>query len=128
MEMIIKCVKFVSETTKKELSSSPWLTINKKYVVLTVKVKPSKGISVIIYSDHYGEPIFSSLDGFEIISQHIPSNWAPKMDENGIYYLMPKSWMYEEFFEEVEDEKPHAVELFKKEATIIYQEEGWEYE
>jgi hypothetical protein len=126
--MIVKCRRLISYMTKEELDFCSWLTLDKEYVVLELEVDPKSGINIIIHTDDDNEPGRTYLDGFEIVSQHMPSNWAPKMDENGIYYLMPKSWMYEEFFEEVEDEKPHAVELFKKEATIIYQEEGWEYE
>ncbi len=64
------------------------------------------------------------MDGFEILDQNITSNWAAKL-EDGIYYMMPKNWLYEDFLGELEDKEPKAMDLFKTESEIIYHEAGW---
>lgn len=122
--MKLKCNKIISPATGKVLTESPWLHVGGEYIILAIKVTPLGGIKVCFQSDHYNEPMFSTLIGFEVISQHLPSNWTTKMNENNVYYMMPESWMYDDFFEELEDEKPKAIDIFNREAEIIYHEEN----
>lgn len=122
--MIIKCKKIINGITKEELDWSPFLTLEKKYIVLYLQVSLLYGIRAAIVSDDHNCPIFPSLDGFEVISQKIPKNWVIKM-ENNFFSMMPKSWMYPTFFEEAEDGNPSAVALLRKEVALMYQEEGW---
>jgi hypothetical protein len=123
--MKVKCKKILSETTKEDLgNSSPWLTIDKEYIVLMVIVKPNKGVEILIQSDSYHEPILISLDGFEVMDQKMPSNWVTGI-KNNAYYMMPNSWLYDDFFDGLEDQTPKVMALFKTESEIIYREAGW---
>ena len=79
-------------------------------------------MAALIQTEHYNEPAFINLEGFEVISQKIPSHW----EMISIYdasYLMPKSWAYEGFFSDLEDQEPTAIELFLKESQISIAEE-----
>ena len=127
--MLVKCNKIISPTTKKDLGdSSPWLKRDSEYIVLSMSWSSKFGIQILIQSEHYNEPCFVNLDGFEIISQKIPTTWITTTEESDdelIFMMMPKSWsMYENFFEDVENEVREAVLLFNKEAVLIYNEEN----
>ena len=104
--------------------SSPWLTIGKSYVVLAVKFTLKAGVFVLIHSDNYGVPIFINLLGFEVESKLIPPSWDT-VNYYGDIYMMPKSWMYEAFLDEVEERVPEAIDLFYLEAKKMNQQEGF---
>lgn len=121
--MIIKCNKLLSATTKKEMIVSPWVTLNKRYVVLGIEINKNHGIMALIKSDHRNQPIFVDLDGFEIVSQQMSQNWVLKIVDNFYHYFLPKKWAYNDFLSELEDEKPKAMKLFQEETEMMYQEE-----
>ena len=128
--MKVKCRKIISPISKEDLGEqSSWLKRNNEYVVLALAINSKFGMEIYIQTEHHNEPAAFSIEGFEIISQLIPSNWAMISknvgDESFVKYI-PKSWDYEEFFEEIADEKPIALDLFHQEARKIYAEEGIE--
>jgi hypothetical protein len=126
--MRVKCNKIISRATKKDLGDkSPWLTKDKEYLVLAMSWSSKFGMDVCIQTEQYNEPAFIRLEGFEIVSQKIPSSWVTTTQQFGdqtLVYMLPKSWNYETFFEEIEDEKSEAVALFNKEVEQICREEG----
>lgn len=126
--MRIKCNKIFSRVTKKNLGDeSPWLKKNKEYLVLAMSWSSKFGMEVCIQTEQYNEPTFVRLEGFEIVSQKIPSSWITVTQQFGdqiLVQMLPKTWNYETFFEELEDEKSEAVKLFNKEVEQIYSEEG----
>lgn len=123
--MKVKCLKIISATTHEDLGKdSPWLTIGKEYTVLSIAVTPRGGISIYFQSDDRNEPIFSTLLGFEVTSNYLPSNWSVKFNKHNEYYMMPASWMYDSFLEDLEDQEEKAMQLFEAEARVIYEEEN----
>ena len=126
--MLIKCTKIISPVTKEDLGEkSPWLTKGKNYVVFALNISSKCGIEVCIQTDQYNEPRYITLNGFEIISQHIPTSWitlTKQIDDETFIDMLPQSWAYDGFFNELENENHQAIALFNKEAELIYQEEG----
>ncbi|WP_342146126.1 hypothetical protein [Rickettsiella endosymbiont of Aleochara curtula] len=126
--MIVKCNKIISFVTKEDLGDkSPWLAKGNEYVILALDWSNKGGIEAYIQTEHYKEPRFISLNGFEFISQTIPSSWVTKIQELGdekIVTMLPASWSHDGFFEDVENQKLKAIELFNKEIEQIYREEG----
>lgn len=85
------------------------------------------GMQIYIATEQHNEPSFVELDGFEIVSQKIPSSWIMTTQQFGdqtLVFMLPKSWTYDKFFEEIEDQTPEAVTLFNKEVAQMYREEG----
>ncbi len=126
--MRVKCNKILSPDTKKDLGNeSPWLKQDNEYIILAMNVSSKNGIEIYIQSEHYKEPFFVDLDGFEIVNQRMPKSWITviqQKDNHILISMLPKSWSsYKNFFEDLEDENPEAVALFNKEAELIYQEE-----
>lgn len=127
--MRVKCNKILSPDTKKDLGSkSPWLTVGNEYIILAMNVSSKNGLEIYIQSEHYKEPFFVDLDGFEMISQSIPTSWVTiieQREDQTLISMLPKSWsMNKNFFEDLEDEKAETVALFNKEAELIYKEEA----
>jgi hypothetical protein len=125
--MLIKCNKIISPVTKEDLGhKSPWLTKGREYVVLALNFSSKSGIEVCIQTDHYNEPRYIALDGFEILSQCIPSNWVTFTKNIGnetFVDMLPQSWSYDGFFDELEDQNKTAIDVFNIEADIIYHQE-----
>jgi hypothetical protein len=127
--MIIKCNKIISQTTGKDLGDeSSWLKKGDQYLVLALTLSRARGLHVFIQTNHYDEPGFFSLDGFEMISQHIPTAWITHIENianDQVVTMLPESWNYPDFFEEISDENPKAVQLYNQEVEKLYKEEGW---
>ncbi len=74
--MRVKCCRIISHTTKEDLGEqSPWLKKGKEYLVLAMAWSSKFGMQIYIQTEQYNEPRFIDLDGFEIVSQKIPSTW-----------------------------------------------------
>lgn len=127
--MKVKCAKIISPTTKKDLGEqSPWLKRGKEYIVLAMNWSSKFGMQIFIQTEQYNEPRFIFLEGFEVISQKMPASWITTTQEFGdqlIVTMQPKSWLsFNNFFDELDEEKPEAVALFNKEVEQMYREEG----
>lgn len=125
--MKVKCQKVISQTGKDLGESSPWLKVGNEYVVLAIVLVEKSGVQVYIQTEHYDEPHFSSVIGFEFINQNIPSSWVTVFSESygrKVMTCLPASWNYDSFFEDMENQDPKAIELFNKEVEQIYREEG----
>jgi hypothetical protein len=127
--MRVKCNRLISATTKEDLGEeSPWLKKGNEYTVLGMRWSSKFGMRILIQTEHYNEPRFISIDGFEIINQKIPPSWKTQTSKFGdqiIVVMMPESWLnYDNFLDKLENEDSSAVALFNKEAELIYRGEG----
>jgi len=131
----VMCRKIISHTTGEDLGKSdPWLTVGNEYIILAMDYLETEGFQIYIQSENYNEPIFTHIIGFEFVSQKIPSSWITTVSNSygrKVITMLPASWNYDSFFEDIENEEPKAVELFNQEAKKIYEEEdslpGWSY-
>lgn len=126
--MIIQCKKYISQFDKKKLDKISWLTKDNYYIVLALAFSSRYGFRACIQDDK-AEPSFIFIDGFEIITQTRPKSWITTIEQ--VYesldeiIMLPESWDYPDFFEDLDDHEPKAVEFFIKEASKIYNEEVW---
>lgn len=126
--MKVRCRKIFSRTTGEDLGdTSAWLQKDKEYVVLAINYFEASGFDLYIQTEDHHEPRFISMAGFEFISQDKPSSWITVFSESydrKVMMLLPSSWNYESFFEDMENQDPKAIELFNKEVEQMYREEG----
>lgn len=124
--MKIICRKIFSHATGEDLGlKTHALKVGNEYIVLTMSYSKHNGIYIAIETENHSTAKFH-LKGFEFLSDYIPSSWVTDVEEyNGIKYInmIPASWNYESFFDDFEDEEPHAMKLFKEESEKIYREE-----
>ncbi len=100
----------------------PNIVQNKEYLVIALRILLNKGIFVAIEDSFDNLPFFINLQGFEIISQRIPVNWEINLIEGEGFSYMPKSWMLNDFFENLKRRQTEAIHLYDKEMEIISQE------
>ena len=124
--MRVICRKAISRTTGEDLGeSSPWVKVGKEYTVLAINYAETSGFDIYIQTEDYDEPRFICLTGFEILNQTIPSSWITVISDfygKKVVTMLPASWNYDGFFEDLDDQKPEAIALFNKEAELIYKE------
>jgi hypothetical protein len=125
--MKVLCRKIISPTGKDLGDNSPWLKLNNEYIVLTIVFAEKSGLQIYIQTENHDEPRFFSISGFEFINQNIPSSWITKLIEvhgRKVMKMLPASWDYESFLEDMENQDLTAIELFNKEVEKMYREEG----
>lgn len=108
-----------------KIKNNIWIEFGEIYYPLALRISARQGIAAYIQCSKDNSPILTSLSGFEIIDQIIPSSWVKQDMGDDIFYFLPKNWTYPEFFDElIDDELPKAVRIFNEEAVKIYKELG----
>ena len=123
--MKIKCKNIYNECTKEFQDISPWLTIGKEYVVLEAIASASKGLLYRLIGDNTDKsPSVFIATQFEIISDLVPSNWEISIVNKSLIVVGPKAWRHLDFWDSCYDGEPGALEIYKREARIIFEEES----
>ena len=123
--MKVKCVKIINKRTKECETESQWLTIGKEYVVLELETCDSKDTLYRLVGDNENKmpALYDSLQ-FEIVSGKMAKNWEASQVDPGYLVLGPKAWQEPGFWEKCYDHDPESLEIYKREARIIMEEEG----
>lgn len=122
--MKVRCQKIINEHTQKEQETSPWLTIGKEYIVLMIEIHPTKNFYLIVDDSSNQAPGLHDVKQFTVVSHYIPSNWVINPGDLEIVTIGPKVWQEPTFWENCYDGDPKALEIYKREARIIYEEEA----
>lgn len=125
--MRVLCRKIISPSGKDLGKNSPWLKVGNEYIVLAIIFAENSGLQIYIQTEDQDEPHFFSLTGFEFINQKIPSSWITKTTETygrKIMTMLPASWNYESFFEDIENQELKTIELFNQEVEKMHTEES----
>jgi hypothetical protein len=122
--MKIKCKQIINEQTQQSQDTSPWLTLGKEYVVLAIEVYKSKNLYLLVDDSSNQSPGLHDAKQFEVLSHTIPSNWIVNPGELELVTIGPKAWSEPGFWEDCYDHDPKALEIYKREARIIMEEEG----
>lgn len=121
--MKVRCKKIYNEHTKEYEESSSWLTVGKEYVVLAVEVRQDK-VLFLVASDSNKQPVLQNAIQFEVLNKNIPSNWKIAPEGLALFTIEPAAWQVPGFWEDCHNHEPKALEIYKREARIIYEEEG----
>jgi len=121
--MRIKCVTMIDEATQEKKNISHSLTIGKEYIVLAITMYPAKNYFQLVGDNENKSPTLHNAKQFEITSSRIPSNWQINADNFAIA-LAPKGWEESGFWEKCFGGDEPALEIYKREVKIIYEEEG----
>jgi hypothetical protein len=122
--MKVKCIKIYNEHTKEHQATSPWLTIGKEYIVLAIEVYSNKTLYLIIGDNSNKSPTLHHAEQFEIVSTKMPKNWKISLATLPLFVIGPEDWCKTGFWEDCYDGDPRALEIYKREARIIFEEEG----
>ena len=120
--MQVKCKNIYNEQEKEFKYKSPYLTINKEYIVFEILISFEKRILYRIACDNDGAPALFNAAQFDITSNSIPSTWKIYSLPNGGLILRLEPWAKENFWDEVFDQNRQALEIYKQEASKILNE------
>lgn len=122
--MKVKCQQIINEHTQQRQETSEWLTIGKEYIVLAVEVYPTKNLYLLVDDSSNKVPGLHDAKQFQVLSSYIPSNWVVNPGDLEILSIGPKVWQEPTFWENCYDGDSSALEIYKREASIIYEEEN----
>ncbi len=121
--MKVRCQQIINEHTQQQQDTSPWLTVGKEYIVLAIEVYPTKNLYLLVDDSSNQAPHLHNAKQFQVVTHHIPSNWIVNSGDLEIVTIGPKAWQASSFWEECYDGDLKALEIYKREASIIYEEE-----
>lgn len=123
--MKVKYIGVYDSNKESQQISSERLTIGKEYVVIELLSSVRKGISYRLVGDNQdGSPAVFPATEFEIISNSVATNWALTIKKNGLIVNGPVPWREPEFWEKCYDGDSAALEIYKREARVIMEEEN----
>jgi hypothetical protein len=122
--MRVKCQQIINEHTQQQKNMSPWLTINKEYIVLAIIVYPTKNLYLLVDDSTNQAPGLHNAKQFEILSHSIPRNWVINPGDIEVMTIGPIAWQESTFWDNCYENDPLSLEIYKREAAIIYEEEN----
>ncbi len=122
--MIVECVKIIDKVSGELQTTSHWLTIGKRYTVLTVGNHAGRGLLFRVMSDDGFTPIVADWHEFKVLSSRLPSTWVGSLDKNGDLMLAPNAWTRPGFWEDYFDREPEAMKQFDQARQVIEAEAG----
>ncbi len=123
--MKVKCINIYNEYSKQHRTEDPWLTIGKEYIVLELEIYPTKRVLYRLVGDNENKmPALYDSSQFQIITASLSKNWQINQLKDGSLIIGPNSWQTLGFWEDCYDMEPKALEFYRREAKIIYKEEG----
>jgi hypothetical protein len=116
--MKVKCTKLVDSRGNFQ-EFSPWLTVGKVYLVLSVLLDINGKWLLRLLGDNGNGVALFSLSEFEIISAKIPATWIVAWNPKGVFELTTETWNQPGFWEKYYDRDPEAIKLFDTERSKI---------
>ncbi|MGO4249451.1 hypothetical protein AB4Y87_19735 [Paenarthrobacter sp. RAF54_2] len=117
--MKVRCTQLLAHDGRGQLESSPWLTIDAEYHVLSLTAHPDGRVYLRLLtddSDSYG--LFDST-AFMTVDETVPENWQARIGDGGVLHFAPASWLVPGFWEDYYDGDPAAAEIVKTELRKI---------
>lgn len=125
--MKVKCVRLLNADGD-DVDESPWCTIGRTYHVMYIWFSQNgvKHYGIIAHhpTEEWPQMVASRAEGFEIVSDMIPSNWQEwKDDIDGERGISPAAWQITGFSEAFYDHDPSVYPIFERERDIILSED-----
>jgi hypothetical protein len=118
--MRVVCEKILTATDAVPALSSPWLTVDKEYLVLEVIAAPMRRVLLRLEDDSGPGPSVYDARMFRTTSAAIPPSWIATLGADGSLRLGPESWLRDGFWEDYFEGDRTAIESFVKElATLV---------
>ncbi len=122
--MIVRCLRILDPTTRKERKSSQSLTVGKRYIVLSIHIEVNGNIKFQVLRDDGYTPTFHAAEQFDIMSSKIPDNWHVDFLPGSYFSLCPKAWARVGFWDDYFDGDPEAEAIFDREKEAIFSGES----
>lgn len=124
--MKVRCIRLL-DSGGREVPSSPWLTLDRIYHVLSIWIGAEGARSYsIVTSEQQGEwPSIGNhqAECFEVVSTIVPSNWRIWIHESSAIGISPESWQEPHFAEALFEHDPSVYPVFERERQVILNED-----
>lgn len=124
--MIVRCVRIINEQTGELLPPNSWLTIGKKYHVLSIFVADGEVPKYRLIGDDGVTPALHTSSQFDVVSDTLPSVWKAHSVPFKFFELAPGSWTAPGFWEAYFDGDPEAEAIFRESCRKLVEEEATE--
>jgi len=123
--MRVRCTNLISATTDQPLSESPWLTVGRTYLVLSLVASPGRGVLFRLVGDEGRQPGLFAAGQFEGVDQRLSTSWIVRLGADGLLELGPQAWLRSGFWEDYFDRKVEAITAFDNgRARMMLEAEG----
>lgn len=117
--MRVTCVKILGPLKGQERSESPWVTLDREYLVIAISAVPDGEARVMIVTDDGKSVGWFDSQMFMTSDSSLPPNWTAKIGEGGVIDLAPAAWHAPGFWESYFDRDPGAERTFDAELELI---------
>jgi hypothetical protein len=111
--MRVRCIQTPTSEIESAESRSPWLTLGREYVVLSVLADTNGQVLYRLISDDQRTPALFAATQFKVISSGIPSCWRIRIPIEGGLELAPEAWLSPGFWESYFDGDEEAETAFR---------------
>jgi hypothetical protein len=112
--MKVICTKVPPSPTGEVLDTSPWVTVDAEYEVVSVIAEPARRVLVQIVTDDGSLGLFDSTS-FMTVDGTVPEGWTARVGEDGVLELAPTAWLAPGFWEAYYDGDPAAIDAVTSE-------------
>ena len=116
--MKVRCIRLISHVDGSEMTDSPWLTVGRQYLVVSVVAVPGRHVSLQIINDQSRLGMFDSRM-FTTSHHSVPPNWVVKVSHEGVLEFAPEPWQEAGFWERFYNDEPEAIRICEEEISKI---------
>lgn len=111
-------VKVPLSPTGEVLDSSPWVTVDAEYDVVSVIAEPARRLLVQIVTDDGSLGLFDSAN-FMTVDGVMPASWTARIGEGGVLEFAPAAWLAPGVWEAYYDGDPSAADAVEAELQVL---------
>lgn len=122
--MKVVCVQIPAPTDALEIESSPWVTLNSEYNVVSLIAEPQGRVQLHLLTDDGISLAWFDSEHFRGLDDRLPANWGVRLRGDGVVELGPPAWMAEGFWESFYDSDVSAMDSVSREVHLILDTEA----
>jgi hypothetical protein len=113
--MKVICTKLPLSPNGEALESSPWVTLDAEYCVVSLLAEPGGQVQIQIVTDDGRSLGWHHSMYFMTVDGTVPDRWTVQIGEGGMLELAPTAWLAPGFWEAYYDGDPSAVDAVESE-------------
>lgn len=117
--MKVICTRLPAPVDGTEVHSSPWVTLDSEYHVVSLLAEPAGRVQLQIVTDDGQSLAWFDSSDFMTVDGNLPGSWTARVGEGGELELAPESWLAAGFWEAYYDGDPTAVEAVSSELEAV---------
>ncbi|TCC48813.1 hypothetical protein E0H75_19770 [Kribbella capetownensis] len=117
--MRVVCVDVPVPVIGMEVESSPWVTLDREYVVLAISAEAGGRVQLQLVTDDKDTLGWFDAGCFVCVEGDVPSTWVVRLGEKGLLELGPEAWLAPGFWEAYYDGDASAADAVESQLAAI---------